>query len=733
MNHLCHSHSFFRFFLLASFLFFTILSSAQTAISLDKVNHIALSPQSSALHDAVNYVVEGNRGVPDISIPLYTIRYGKLTIPIVLRYSTSNAKVDKSTAPNVGFGWVLDVGGSVNRVIRGKPDEASEWYQADSSTYFDQLRDSDDQYTISSLYGWYGSNHYDTEKDEFTTVLRRYSYDNAGRLTALRQSLNGGAIAVLETDTWDAIGRQATRVLGSSVQTVDYAWDIRSRLTALNSPSSLGTDKFGIAYTYETGTSPEYGGNISGATWAHAGGSSQTYAYVYDAYGRLASGTHSGGNSEAVSYDKNGNIAGLTRTGARAETLSYTYTSGTNRLGTITTNGTNKGYSYNADGTMSSDGLRGLSYTYNALKLPKTVGNTSSTVTFIYDAWGNKLAVSQAGTVKNYYCGDFVYDSGLDVAYILTPNGQLTRDAATGTFTVQYNITDHLGNVRSVVSSGGTVLQSTDYYPFGLAFSDSNIPSNRYLYNGKELQDYTIGTSYLGTLDYGARHYDARIARWTVPDPMTEKYYGMGAYNYCAGNPVMLVDPDGKDIWEIDSFGKIVSRRRDRSADTFILIDDKGQRLNSISFDYGNVTATKKQNRFWGRNTTSISLSSEEAGATLFKFFADNLKIEFGLITIGPKGALVVSSHENHRVPVSKTAKAINREWDTIVSKIIHNHPENSDPSKSDIESVRIMPKAKHYVYLSKTGELIEYGISWKKEDRETIPWITIFPPTSKQ
>ena len=48
--------------------------------------------------------------------------------------------------------------------------------------------------------------------------------------------------------------------------------------------------------------------------------------------------------------------------------------------------------------------------------------------------------------------------------------------------------------------------------------------NNRYLYNGKELEDYTIGSSYLGTLDYGARHYDAKIARWTVPDPMAEKY-----------------------------------------------------------------------------------------------------------------------------------------------------------------------------------------------------------------
>lgn len=390
-----------------------------------------------------------------------------------------------------------------------------------------------------------------------TTVLRKYSYDNAGRLTQILQGIDGGTPTLLETDTWDGVGRQSTKVLGTGTQTVNYAWDIRDRLTGINKPSSLGTDKFGISYTYESGTTPQYGGNISGATWAHAGGSSQTYSYTYDTYGRLTAGTHSGGNSETAAYDPNGNLTSLTRTGTRAESLVYTYTSGTNKLGTLKSNGTNKSYAYNADGTMTTDGLRGLTVTYNALKLPKTVASgTASTVTYIYDAAGNKLAVSQDGTVKNYYCGDFVYTSGLDVDYILTPNGQMTRSALTGAYTAQYNITDHLGNVRSVVNSSGTVLQSTDYYPFGLAFSDANVTNNRYLYNGKELENYTIGSSYLGTLDYGARHYDARIGRWTVPDPMAEKYFGLTGYNYCSNNPISLIDPSGTNWYSyIDEYG----------------------------------------------------------------------------------------------------------------------------------------------------------------------------------
>ncbi|MBR3064354.1 MAG: RHS repeat-associated core domain-containing protein, partial [Bacteroidales bacterium] len=253
------------------------------------------------------------------------------------------------------------------------------------------------------------------------------------------------------------------------------------------------------------------------------------YRYIYDARNRLTeSYVPDKGKTEFV-YDAD------------------------DRLGTLKSNGSSKTFQYNADGTMKTDGLRTLALTYNYLKLPRTVKRgTTSTVTYIYDAAGNKLAVSQDGTAKNYYCGDFVYDGSLAVAYILTPNGQLTRNPSTGAYTSQYNIPDHLGNVRSVVSSSGTVLQSTDYYPFGLAFSDSDIASNRYLYNGKELEDYTLGTTYLGTLDYGARHYDPRIARWTVPDPMAEKYYGVNAYGYCAGNPILFADFDGMNpIYDI--------------------------------------------------------------------------------------------------------------------------------------------------------------------------------------
>jgi hypothetical protein len=32
-----------------------------------------------------------------------------------------------------------------------------------------------------------------------------------------------------------------------------------------------------------------------------------------------------------------------------------------------------------------------------------------------------------------------------------------------------------------------------------LAFADNNVTTNRYLFNGKELENYTLGSAYLGT------------------------------------------------------------------------------------------------------------------------------------------------------------------------------------------------------------------------------------------
>src|SRR4051812_10563772 len=65
------------------------------------------------------------------------------------------------------------------------------------------------------------------------------------------------------------------------------------------------------------------------------------------------------------------------------------------------------------------------------------------------------------------------------------------------------------------------VIQSEDFYPFGLSFNSYNRENsliNKYLYNGKEKQDALD----LGWFDYGARMYMPDIGRWGVVDPLSE-------------------------------------------------------------------------------------------------------------------------------------------------------------------------------------------------------------------
>ena len=40
---------------------------------------------------------------------------------------------------------------------------------------------------------------------------------------------------------------------------------------------------------------------------------------------------------------------------------------------------------------------------------------------------------------------------------------------------------------------------------------------------------------------------------WLSVDPMSDKYPSMSPYNYCANNPIMMVDPDGRKIMGTDS------------------------------------------------------------------------------------------------------------------------------------------------------------------------------------
>jgi RHS repeat-associated protein len=196
----------------------------------------------------------------------------------------------------------------------------------------------------------------------------------------------------------------------------------------------------------------------------------------------------------------------------------------------------------------------------------------------VYDAAGQKLSVTYqtavAGVVipmtnvmkpltnaqisqtfKTDYCGNVIYENGA-VSRILTEEGYITFNGTTPVY--HYYLKDHQGNNRVVLNQDGTVEQVNHYYPFGGLMGESTAGGVQpYKYNGKEL-DRMHG---LDLFDYGARHYDAAIGRWSTIDPMSEEYYSISPYAYCGNNPVNAIDPTGMSYdWFQSESGAVLWR-----------------------------------------------------------------------------------------------------------------------------------------------------------------------------
>jgi RHS repeat-associated protein len=121
--------------------------------------------------------------------------------------------------------------------------------------------------------------------------------------------------------------------------------------------------------------------------------------------------------------------------------------------------------------------------------------------------------------------------------------GQVKRSGTT--LARYYYLKDHLGSVKMIVNSSGTVDSYNDYYPFGMQMGGRNQTASvdgRLKFTGKERDAAETGLDY-----FGARYYDSWRGQWLSLDPEAEKHPHLGPYNYVSNNPINAFGPDGRD------------------------------------------------------------------------------------------------------------------------------------------------------------------------------------------
>jgi RHS repeat-associated protein len=121
--------------------------------------------------------------------------------------------------------------------------------------------------------------------------------------------------------------------------------------------------------------------------------------------------------------------------------------------------------------------------------------------------------------------------------------------------------------------------------------------SSRFRFNGKEWDEET------GNFYYGARYYDPKISVWLSVDPILKHHES--PYSFTSNNPIMLIDPDGRDTILYDQKGneRVVSA--------------KGEDVHLLNHNEGNISLNGN-NYYQGLSRESFFGDRQDADQGVF-------------------------------------------------------------------------------------------------------------------
>ena len=269
----------------------------------------------------------------------------------------------------------------------------------------------------------------------------------------------------------------------------------------------------------------------------------------------------------------------------------------------------------------------------------------------------------------------------------------------------QYELTNHLGNVLSVISdrklpysSSGSgsisyfqpeIVSATDYYPFGMVMPGRSYTAGtgyRYGFNGKENDNEVKGNG--NQQDYGMRIYDSRISRFLSVDALAKEYPELTPYQFAGNIPIAAADLDGNEP------------------------DIKFDGANSIYLVGGSEVDRKVYGEAFDKTTGNGAILVGMAGGTISTLYS-----LYKLVKTNPPKQKPGTPSSNPRSPSSqskvKKPDATETENQCLTNNKTNVKPRNKPkdegvPNSSEIQETNADGKTTKYTTYGKDGKMVK-------------------------
>lgn len=381
-----------------------------------------------------------------------------------------------------------------------------------------------------------------------------YSVDGLGRITEVKRSTSNGD-QVIADYVYNPAGTIANISFFNGTKS-DYLYDNRDRIKRLKVTDPQGNILVQQNLGYDSV------GNRTSLTSKNE----ESVQYEYDDLNRLTKVTYPK-DMEEFHYDNSGNRTSLSHAFGK---MDYAYDPASNKLLTMKINGQGKvNYSYDGDGNLvKEEKYKGdmldntINYKYDPenqlIEIEKPIQKVpgvdmpdiqSDKADYIYDSSGMRIKkTTRNGGTK------YIYDIADEVICESNQNGDITSSYVyangkkiavlkqDGTIQIFHN--DSLGSPILITDKDLKEVQRYIYEPFGNLVASKGAGENNYTFTGKE-RDIESSLFY-----FGARYYCPILGRYISKDVVRPDYENpqtLNRYEYCLNNPLVYLDPDGKD------------------------------------------------------------------------------------------------------------------------------------------------------------------------------------------